>query len=398
MKVLDINEFFADRGGGVRTYVHQKLAAARARGIEAVVVAPGSEDRVETRLGGKVVWVKSPPMPLDPRYHLLVRERAVHAVVRAEQPDLIEGSSPWSGGWFAARAPGSAPRALVFHQDAVAVYGHSLFDRYVGASRIDRVAQPYWGYLRALSAHFDRTIVSGAWLADRLAHFGVHAPTTVRFGVDRGRFSAARPSAAMRASLLCRCGLTPRATLLVAVSRLHPEKRVGTLIDAVARLAGSAAFPHGLGLVVVGDGPLASYFRSRTRSVVGVHLAGFVAEPNALPDVVACADAFLHGSSAETYGLVVGEALAAGVPLIVPSMGGAAELAREEYAEVYRAGDPADCAAAIERFARRDPVRMRAAASQAGRTLVLDSARHFDELFDAYGAVIADRERVRRAS
>lgn len=145
MKVLDVNEFFADRGGGVRTYVHQKLAAGRARGVEVVVVAPGSEDRVEARLGGKVIWVKSPPLPLDPRYHLLVRERAVHEVVRAERPDVIEGSSPWSGGWFAARAPGSAPRALVFHQDAVAVYGHSLFDRYVGAARLDRIARPYWG-------------------------------------------------------------------------------------------------------------------------------------------------------------------------------------------------------------------------------------------------------------
>jgi alpha-1,6-mannosyltransferase len=355
-----------------------------------VVVAPGSEDRVETRLGGRIIWVKSPPLPLDPRYHLLLRERAVHAVVRAENPDVIEGSSPWSGGWFAARAPGSAPRALIFHQDAVAVYGHSLFDRHVAAARLDRIAHPYWGYLRALSSHFDRTIVSGAWLADRLTGFGVRAPTAVPFGVDRARFSLARPCPAKRAALLSSCGLGSRATLLVAVSRLHPEKRVGTLIDAVARLAGSSAFPHGLGLVVVGDGPLATYLRARARAVKGVHFAGFFAEPSGLPDVLACADAFLHGSSAETYGLVVGEALAAGVPLIVPSMGGAAELARGEYAEMYRAGDPADCAAAIERFAQRDQVGMRAAAAHAGRTMVLDAERHFDGLFATYRGMVRD--------
>jgi|JI10StandDraft_1071094.scaffolds.fasta_scaffold28524_3 alpha-1,6-mannosyltransferase len=390
MKVLDVNEFFADRGGGVRTYVHQKLAAGRARGVEVVVVAPGSEDRVEARLGGKVIWVKSPPLPLDPRYHLLVRERAVHEVVRAERPDVIEGSSPWSGGWFAARAPGSAPRALVFHQDAVAVYGHSLFDRYVGAARLDRIARPYWGYLRALSSHFDRTIVSGAWLADRLARFGIRAPTAVPFGVDRARFSVARSCPIRRAALLSSCGLGSRATLLVAVSRLHPEKRVGTLIDAIARLEGSSAFPYGLGLVVVGDGPLASYLRARARASRRVHFAGFFAEPNALPEVVACADAFLHGSSAETYGLVVGEAIAAGVPLIVPSVGGAAELARAEYAEVYRAGDPADCAAAIERFAYRDQAGMRAAASHAGRTMVLDAERHFDGLFATYSGMVRE--------
>jgi alpha-1,6-mannosyltransferase len=125
-----------------------------------------------------------------------------------------------------------------------------------------------------------------------------------------------------------------------------------------------------------------------------VHFAGFFAEPSALPDVVACADAFLHGSSAETYGLVVGEAIAAGVPLIVPSVGGAAELARAEYAEVYRAGDPADCAAAIERFAHRDQAGMRAAASHAGRTMVLDAERHFDGLFATYSGMVREARGV----
>ncbi|MEZ4329085.1 MAG: glycosyltransferase [Polyangiales bacterium] len=391
MKVLDVNEFFADRGGGVRTYVHRKLEAGAARGVSVVVVAPGPEDRVEQRYGGKVVWVRSPTMPLDSRYHVLARERAVHAVIAQERPDVIEGSSPWSGGWFAARAPGRAPRVLVFHQDAVAVYGHSLLDGALRPDTVDRAALPYWRYLRQLSRHFDHTVVSGAWLAQRLARFGVHAPTTVRFGVDRQRFAQAQASATRRADLLARCGLSPRATLLLAVSRLHPEKRVGTLMDAVGHLQGSPVFPHGVGLAIVGDGPLAPYYRRRAAATAGVHLVGFVDEPGALPEMMASADAFVHGSSAETYGLVVGEALAAGLPLVVPDAGGAAELAGAEYAERYRAGDAAGCADAIERLGARDPVRMRAAARRAGQTQVLDAAGHFDELFSTYEALAGAR-------
>jgi len=41
VKIVDVAEFYAERGGGVRTYVNQKLAAAAAAGHEAVVIAPG---------------------------------------------------------------------------------------------------------------------------------------------------------------------------------------------------------------------------------------------------------------------------------------------------------------------------------------------------------------------
>src|SRR5690606_33005581 len=68
MKILDVNEFYAEQGGGVRTYVHRKLEAAAALGVEVVVVAPGTSDREERRIGGKIVWVKSPKLPPDPRY------------------------------------------------------------------------------------------------------------------------------------------------------------------------------------------------------------------------------------------------------------------------------------------------------------------------------------------
>ena len=50
----------------------------------------------------------------------------------------------------------------------------------------------------------------------------------------------------------------------------------------------------------------------------------------------------------------------------------------------------ADCAAAIERFAYRDQAGMRAAASHAGRTMVLDAERHFDGLFATYSGMVRE--------
>jgi len=122
MKIIDVAEFYAERGGGVRTYIHHKLAAAKAAGHEMVIVAPGPKDGCEERLGGRIEWIASRPMPLDARYYLLLDNKAVHAVLNREKPDVVEGSSPWAGGWMVARWPGWALKSFIFHQDPVAVY------------------------------------------------------------------------------------------------------------------------------------------------------------------------------------------------------------------------------------------------------------------------------------
>ncbi|MEM7676567.1 MAG: glycosyltransferase, partial [Myxococcota bacterium] len=137
MKVVDVAEFYAEKGGGVKTYLDQKLRAGSAAGHEVVVLAPGPEDAEESRHGGRVIWVKSPKVPGDPRYHLFIDRRAVHSVLDRERPNVVEGSSVYGGGWFAGLWPGRAVRSLVFHQDPVAALGHPMLDRFISASTID---------------------------------------------------------------------------------------------------------------------------------------------------------------------------------------------------------------------------------------------------------------------
>ena len=143
MRVVDVAEFYAEQGGGVKTYLDHKLRAGTAAGHEVIIVAPGPEDRQEERLGGRIVWLKSPNVPGDPRYHLFVNRRATFEALDRLQPDVVEGSSVYGGGWFAATWPGKAVRSLVFHQDPVAALGHPLLDRFVSAAQIDWFAGPF---------------------------------------------------------------------------------------------------------------------------------------------------------------------------------------------------------------------------------------------------------------
>jgi len=181
-------------------------------------------------------------------------------------------------------------------------------------------------------------------------------------------------------------GAPAGAPLLVVVCRLHPEKRVFTLIEAVQRVERTQP----LAVAIYGDGPLRELVKVAVRRAP-IHLAGFVRERPSLARAVASADALLHGSSAETFGLVVAEALCAGVPLIVPDAGGASDLAGPDYAETYAAGDADGCAAAILRLLDRDPARVRGAARAAAARIVRTPEQHFGDLFATYRQLAFER-------
>jgi alpha-1,6-mannosyltransferase len=387
VKVLDVSEFYAEQGGGVKTYTNEKLRHGTELGHELVIVAPGPRDAEEARHGGRVVWVEGPPMPLDPRYYIMYRERAIHDIIDRERPDVIEGSSSWAAGWIVARYAGPGKKALIYHQDPVAVYPHTAFDRWLSASVIDAACFPYWEYVRRLAKHYDATVVAGAWLKARLEMFGVPRPREIPFGIDRTLFSPARRDSELRRELLRRCGLPDSAHLLVTVSRHHPEKRLGFLMRALAIAQEWAP----TGLVVFGDGPLRPLIEAQARRVAGVHIAGFVADRGFIARALASADALLHGSAAETYGFAIAEAICSGTPVIVPERGGAFELCRPEYAEVYSPGDPRACARAIERMLVREREPLSRAAATASATLVLDPREHFTRLFKLYESLVEPR-------
>ena len=344
MRIVDVNGFYAEAGGGVRRYVDAKFAAADRAGHDLTVIAPGAQTCVEPRPGGRVAWTKSPLMPFDARYHRFAGARAVWAAMDVAAPDLVEASSPWGSATIAAGWSGRAARALVFHQDVVAAYAHTTLDRLISRRAIDGLAWPWWARLRRLSARFDITVAGGEWLAERLAAHGVANAVAVPFGIEAGRFGAMQRDEALHAQLLAKCAVAPAGKLLVAMSRFHPEKRLRTVIAAFAR---ARRICPDLGLVVVGDGLARRSLERAARRAGGVALLGAVTDRGELARILASADVFVHGSGAETYGLAAAEAVVSGVALVVPDSGGAADLAARGLSKTYRTGDAADCARAI---------------------------------------------------
>jgi len=185
--------------------------------------------------------------------------------------------------------------------------------------------------------------------------------------------------------LLAACGIPPDGKLLLAVGRLHPEKRHRTIIEGFAR---ARARRPDLGLVIVGDGPLRANVETWAARAGKVHVMGPIADRGRLARCLASGDILVHGSGAETYGLVVAEAICSGLAVVSPDTGGAADLARRGLSRIYATGDAESCGRAILALLK--------AVEAPGRRLPASppgsAEAHFAALFKLYQRLIDARE------
>lgn len=133
--------------------------------------------------------------------------------------------------------------------------------------------------------------------------------------VDTDRFSnraaAARKSGADQA-LRQRLGISGETFVFLFAGKLIVEKRPELLIEAMSRIGQNDAQ-----LWIAGDGPLARELKEGVEARgLPVRFLGFVNQSD-LPDLYAAADCLVLPSSSETWGLVVNEAFACGIPAIV---------------------------------------------------------------------------------
>jgi alpha-1,6-mannosyltransferase len=283
---------------------------------------------------------------------------------------------------------GSAVKSLVFHQDFIAGYPYTLLGGFLSRSRIDSLFGAYWRYVRRLSDCFDVTVTGGDWLARRLRSFHIHNPVSVPFGIETGLFSPDRRDEILRQTLLSACGAPPDGRLLLAVGRLHPEKRHRTIIEGFAFARKQRP---DIGLVVIGDGPLRASVETWAQAAGRVHLTGAIADRGRLASCFASADVLVHGSGAETYGLVVAEAMSSGLAVVSPDTGGAADLARHGLSRIYATGDAESCSAAIlDLLAALDKPETPAVFDPPG-----SSETHFESLFALYQSLIDSRRGAR---
>ncbi len=387
MRVVDVNEFYSPAGGGVRTYIDRKMAIMAGMGHELIVLAPGTETRIEERAGGGAIhYLRSRPMPFDPNYGLFWDAAPITERLDTLHPDVVECCSPWRPAWIVGKWQGRALKSFLMHNDNVAAYAQRWFEGLASPARIERAFAWYSRYLGGFLSKYDTVVTNGPALAKRLRARGVRVDAAMPLGIERGRFSPSLRDERLRARLLAQCGLDADAMLLLGVGRHHAEKRWSLVIDAVHRVGSTLP----VGLVLLGAGSGSERLRRRIGGSPHVRLFAPVYDRVRLASIMASADALIHGSEAEPFGLVACEAMASGLPLIVPDTGGCAEIADPHSSELYLARNADAAAAAILRLHARERRLLRRAAGIAAASVRSDE-EHVVDLIAHYQRFVGRR-------
>ncbi len=377
MTSVHLTNAYHATSGGIRTFYSALLEAANRERRRVVLIVPAADDgRVDVGDYGCIHHVRAPRAPaFDRRYRMLLPHRylpmvrsAIAGILEREAPDVVEVCDKYSLPYLAAMLrKGWHPRVP---RPALVGLSCERFDDNMAAylSRSD-VAKAFtqWYIRHIYGPPFDAHIAISDYTADELrTALRDRAPDFIRtcaMGVDVDAFGPARRSAALRARLLALTGGRADSVLLLYAGRLSPEKNIPLLVDMMRVLSCDQRTDYRL--VLAGDGPLADWVRAQCVGTLAnrIALCGSL-DRDSLAAAYATCDVFVHPNTKEPFGIGPLEAMASGIPAVLPDAGGVLEYASAHNAWLApaRAGD----FAAAARAARRgDAHRLAAAAATA---------------------------------
>jgi glycosyltransferase involved in cell wall biosynthesis len=199
---------------------------------------------------------------------------------------------------------------------------HTHFDQYSGHYGLRWLAPLVTRSLDALHRRCRATLVPAPELASALSERGIPNVQVVGRGVDTSLFNPTRRSPDLRRQWGVDENADQEGLACLYVGRLAPEKNLDTVVRAFSAIADKRPDAR---MIWVGDGPAMESLRSAhpdhifAGSRTGVDLATHYAS----------ADLFLFASLSETWGNVIGEAMASGLGVVAYRRAAASSLIRD---------------------------------------------------------------------
>ncbi len=184
---------------------------------------------------------------------------------------------------------------------------HSPFHEFSTHFGLGLLLTPIIAYLRFFHNRTDMTCVPSDKTLAQLRAVGIRDLAVVSRGVNVAQFSPVHRDPALRQSW----GVGEHATVLLYVGRLSPEKNIDLVIAAYRELQLEQPL-RAVQLVLVGDGP----DRARLEKLAPDAIFAGMQTGDALGRHYASADVFVFASQVETFGNVVLEAMASGLPVL----------------------------------------------------------------------------------
>ncbi len=334
-------EAFLPKVDGVSKTAYLTMRYLKQTGREVIVFAP---DIAPHHIGDvEVVPLPSLGIPQAPETRIAFPHPTISAHLDEFKPDLIHLFSPAImsvSGMIAARQL-NIP-VIANYQTDIPGYANAY-----GLSIFSQMARDWLRYIHN-GCHL--TLVPSLWTMRELQSWGYRRLRRWGRGVNSERFNPSRASVEWRARLLN--GRPPDSLLCIYVGRVANEKRIDLLLEA--------ARTPGVALTIIGDGALRGDLE-RMFEGTGTHFTGYLFGDD-LANAFASADVFMFTGANETFGQVVQEAMASGLPAVVINQGGVQDIVEEGVTGFICPPDSAAFAQAAQRLMENDALRRQMAA------------------------------------
>ncbi len=272
MRLAIATDAWAPQVNGVVRTLTETISRLQARGYEIEVVAP---NRFTTL-----------PCPGYSEIRLALAPRfGVRKILGAFQPDIVHISTEGPIGW-------SARAWCLKHDVPFTTAFHTRFPEYV-AARTHLSPDFIWPIMRQFHKHSKAVLTATPSLREELEGRGISNTQLWSRGIDRKLFHPEQP-AHPRLKYLAK-------PILLSVGRVAIEKNLEAFLNA--DVPGTK--------VVVGDGPARASLEAKYPDAIFLGTR----QGTELASIYASADVFVFPSKTDTFGLVMLEALACGVPV-----------------------------------------------------------------------------------
>lgn len=308
MRVALFTETFLPKIDGIVTICCLLLDHLSKRGIETAIVAPGRgiERYNETR----VIGVPNIAFPLYPEIRVGPPTPNTYNQLKAFQPDIAHFIHPiliGIPGMLMSKRLG-IPTIASFHLDVARIAHHYNLG----------FVEPGIDFMtRMVFNSADAALAPSRLIQQDMRRIGIENVGLWKRGVDAEKFNPRYRNTEMRDRLTQG---HPEDTLLLYVGRVSAEKQVDQIKAVLEQV------PH-TRLAIVGNGPARAQFEKHFEGT-NAYFAGYL-QGETLSEAYASADIFVFPSALETFGLVVVEAMAAGLPVVASRVGGVRDVVQE---------------------------------------------------------------------
>ena len=305
LRVAIVAESFLPQVNGVTNSVLRVLDFLKKNNHEAIILAPDSNGSPVEYAGFEILPI--PAVNFKGLIPLALPQQLAKAKLIEFSPDVIHLASPaLLGNYIAKFAKRSGIPSLSVYQTDIAGFANNYGLQLANNTLSKFVAKVH--------SNTDRTLAPSTSACDYLTGLGVPEVKLWQRGVDSERYRPENRSETLRSQLL---GARPDRTLIGYVGRLAHEKRLEDLIDLDNQ--------DDVQLVIVGDGPIRSRLERKLPNAI---FTGFKSGFD-LAQLYASLDIFIHTGQHETFCQSIQEALASGIPVIAPNLGGPVDLVQD---------------------------------------------------------------------